>query len=553
MLIANSQPVLGLVVAVLSCGSASSQKALNMLLDVDEFECDRPLQTEICIIGAGAVGLAIAAHLARAGRNVVVLEGGGATLETASQDLQRGISVGHPFHNIGVGRYRVLGGSTTFWGGQVMPLGNLPLQARSWIAADGWPIVPNDLQPYYAAAYGLLGLGRAELHDQEVWDRLDITAELGPSVEMILTRWLPQRNLSRLFKRDISNCSNLKVIVHANVTGFAMDENRRQVTRVEARSLSGRTLTVTAGTVVLACGSLEIPRLLLHPSADGERLPWHANEWLGRGLIDHLHGNLADVDVTDHDEFHRRFDSIYLDGFKYYPRIRLSPRLQEAEQTIDVSGEFLYETEYTQHLENIKMFLRSLSDARLPDGILKLPGHVLSVLRISAPLVWRYLMQRRSYKPKNARVRLGVSSEQLPLASSRISLGREMDAIGMRRIAVDWRIDGREIRSLAIFARAVGDALAARKLAHLRLDDDLANESPAFLSKLSDGIHQMGTARMGSTPDKGVVDRDLKVYGTDNLYVAGQAVFPFSGVANPTFTAIALGLRLCDHVECGHA
>ena len=132
--------------------------------------------------------------------------------------------------------------------------------------------------------------------------------------------------------------------MHANVTGFAMDERRKQVTRIEAKSLSGRTVMVTAATVVLACGSLEIPRLLLHPSADGERLPWHANEWLGRGLIDHLHGNLAEVDVTDHDEFHRLFDSIYLDGFKYYPRDQeLSPRLQEAEQTIDVSGEFFYE------------------------------------------------------------------------------------------------------------------------------------------------------------------------------------------------------------------
>ena len=129
-----------------------------MLLDVDALACDRPLQTEVCIIGAGAVGLAIAARLARAGRNVVVLEGGGATLERASQDLQHGISVGHPFHNIGVGRYRVLGGSTTFWGGQVMPFGDVPLQTREWMGEDGWPIAPEELDPYYKTAYGLLEL-----------------------------------------------------------------------------------------------------------------------------------------------------------------------------------------------------------------------------------------------------------------------------------------------------------------------------------------------------------------------------------------------------------
>jgi len=47
---------------------------------------------------------------------------------------------------------------------------------------------------------------------------------------------------------------------------------------------------------------------------------------------------------------------------------------------------------------------------------------------------------------------------------------------------------------------------------------------------------------------KGVVDRDLKVFGSRNLYVAGAAVFPTSGAVNPTLTAIALGLRLAKNL-----
>jgi choline dehydrogenase-like flavoprotein len=53
---------------------------------------------------------------------------------------------------------------------------------------------------------------------------------------------------------------------------------------------------------------------------------------------------------------------------------------------------------------------------------------------------------------------------------------------------------------------------------------------------------------MASTPADGVVDRDLKVFGTRNLYVAGAAVYPTTGFANPTFTAIALGLRLVNAI-----
>ncbi|HEX5451187.1 MAG TPA: GMC family oxidoreductase, partial [Candidatus Limnocylindrales bacterium] len=61
--------------------------------------------------------------------------------------------------------------------------------------------------------------------------------------------------------------------------------------------------------------------------------------------------------------------------------------------------------------------------------------------------------------------------------------------------------------------------------------------------------HHMGTTRMADDPADGVVDRDLKVHGTDNLYVAGSSVFPTGiGYSNPTLTILALALRLADHL-----
>jgi choline dehydrogenase-like flavoprotein len=121
----------------------------------------------------------------------------------------------------------------------------------------------------------------------------------------------------------------------------------------------------------------------------------------------------------------------------------------------------------------------------------------------------------------------------------------------MARVDVDWRIDGRELTSLAKFARRIRDVLAERNLARVVLDEDLDNEDPCFMTKVDDSIHQMSTARIGRTADDGVVDEDLRVHGTENLYVAGAAVFPVTGFANPTFTAIALTLRLCDHLGRG--
>jgi choline dehydrogenase-like flavoprotein len=67
-----------------------------------------------------------------------------------------------------------------------------------------------------------------------------------------------------------------------------------------------------------------------------------------------------------------------------------------------------------------------------------------------------------------------------------------------------------------------------------------------------DGYHQIGLTRMSDSPTNGVVDRDCRVHGTANLFVAGSSVFPTAGQANPTLPAVALALRLGDFLGNYH-
>lgn len=62
------------------------------------------------------------------------------------------------------------------------------------------------------------------------------------------------------------------------------------------------------------------------------------------------------------------------------------------------------------------------------------------------------------------------------------------------------------------------------------------------------GGHHIGTARMGASAASGVVDQHGKVFGVNNLYVAGSATFPTSSQANPTLTIVATALRLAGHL-----
>ena len=54
---------------------------------------------------------------------------------------------------------------------------------------------------------------------------------------------------------------------------------------------------------------------------------------------------------------------------------------------------------------------------------------------------------------------------------------------------------------------------------------------------------------MAATPDAGVVDRDCRVFGVPNLFVASASVFPTGGTANPTLTIVALSIRLAEHLR----
>ena len=61
-------------------------------------------------------------------------------------------------------------------------------------------------------------------------------------------------------------------------------------------------------------------------------------------------------------------------------------------------------------------------------------------------------------------------------------------------------------------------------------------------------FHHMCTTRMSDDPRQGVVDRDCRVHGLENLHIGGASVFATPGFANPTYTIVQLALRLGDHL-----
>lgn len=520
-----------------------------MILDLEKYSGPSEIDAQVCVIGGGAVGIVLAVELAKNGVNVVLLEGGGETLENRSQNLHRGKSVGHPFQNIDTGRYRVLGGTTTFWGGQVVPFDAFVTGERHWLGYAAWPVPAEELNTLFSRAFRHIGLEQAEFDDTEVWKRLRLDQpQFGEDLQVVLTRWVRIRNFAKLYSGDLRAAKGPRVLLHANAVAFDVPKGSNQVRAVHACSLNGREITVRATNIVLANGTLESVRLLKQPLRSGNAAPWASSPWLGAPLIDHLDCIAGDVRLLDYRRFHQCFDNAYVDGYKYFPKIRLGTVTQREQGLVDIAAQFLYRTRMAEHLEFLKMFLRSLREGGERVSLRSLPSHVFAVAGAVVPLATRYFRDRRSFKPFDAEVALALNCEQLPCARSRVDLADGTDALGMRQLRVDWQIDGRELRSMRIIGERVKRQFEEQGLATVTLDPRVVNEDPSFLSNIHDAIHQMGTARMSVDPSEGFVDPSLRVHAARNVYVAGAAVFPTTGFANPTFTAIALTLRLADHL-----
>lgn len=517
-----------------------------MILDLETD--DLPASARFVVIGAGAVGLVLAVALARRGEHVVVLESGGRGFESAAQALNDAEVKGRAHRGIAEGRARVFGGTTTLWGGQLTRFLPIDLEPRPWLGLPGWPIAYSDIEPWYRQVAEMLGLDVDCLDDAAVWRGLRLDPpDLAPYHSSILTRWLKEPNLARLFERELRATPNLTVALHANCTGFEFTPAGTGVAAVSAQAPNGRRTQLATEHVILANGTIEAVRLMLACAQEGA--PWAGNPWLGCGFQDHLDVSAGKVHVLDKRRFDDLAQNIVWRGFKYMPKLVATPAAQAAGEMTHIAASIVVESALGEHLAKLKIAARSILNGTRPKNLGGVLASALATMRVWLPLTLRYVRDNRVMQLADRGLHFALHCEQLPVRESRISLSTaRQDAYGVPQAVLDWRVDGREVGGMKRFAEGLGRALEAKGIARLEIDPRLLAEDPAFLDSCEDTNHHCGGLRMAANPADGVVDADLKVHGCDNVHVAGAATFPTSSFANPTFTAMALALRLADRL-----
>ncbi|MBX9860458.1 MAG: GMC family oxidoreductase [Sphingomonas sp.] len=497
---------------------------------------DRPTRSDVVICGGGTVGLLLARTLADAGKHVIVVEAGG-PVSTMDFNADMGVAGGRDHLGYLAGRGAGLGGTSAYWGGQLAEFN------REDFAA--WPIDLDEVAPWYAKAYDLLGVPRPKaLAEMQQLIGSEV-ADPNASVERFFTLWLDQPNLATMLSTYVRKHQRMEIVLNSRVTGWEFEGSRMTGVTVAVGDASW---TIAADAVVLACGTIENTRIMLN-TAQRAATPWHGNPRIGRAFQDHLGGKIARVEVLDERKLRDTFENGRIAGSRFQPKLRFS-HAHGRPDGLGMAGMLSYESNVSENLSNLKRTARAIMHGTQFSGLATLPRDVLAVGRAFVPLTMRYLRDRRVMAMWDRSIDYSVQAEQRPIADSRIMLtDGPTDRYGWAKASICWKVDGVEVCAIRNFAIASDTYLQQRGIARLVPAPALLDGDPAFLDTLVDTYHQAGGLCMSARAEDGVVDQNCRVWEVDNLYVVGAAVFPSSSHANVTFTALALAVRLGEHLS----
>lgn len=514
------------------------------------------IEADICIIGAGLAALAMAREFLGRAERVVILEGGDTDYSRWSQALYRATNAGAPNHASTFSRFRLYGGTGTRWSGQCVPLESIDFEQREAMAHSGWPFDLDHLTPYYQRAGEIFEFGPPGF-DLTAWQEYSgkIDPIVGEQLTASIIRFAQSRDLGARLQPDLEASGNVHVWLNANVVGFDTNEETTQVSAVHIKTRSGHALTCQAGKVVLACGGIENARLLLASQEDRRYGLGNEYDLVGRYFMDHPYlttGEWRPSNKAKATGLHLIDNSTGLARKRgAHAVFTLSESLRRQEQLNGCVGYFMHQKSWQMnpayYAKGGRALMRTMEYARGRPPDSQLLGSILEMLSEPRQTL-STLSGRLSANPDDEpRLALRMAVEATPNPQSRITLSRKRDALGLPRAHIDWRVNEDDWRGVSRFRQLLAKRIRRCELGELHDDKRLTEEG--WPRSMGGGKHHMGTTRMHIDPKQGVVDASSRIHSVNNMYVAGSSVFPTGGWANPTYTIIALAIRLADHLK----
>lgn len=512
-----------------------------MFFDARKLRDDLPSDMDVCVVGAGIAGLVIARRLEGTGLKVWLIESGDRKERRDAQALNAGASnlSDYPFQG---SRARAFGGTSTRWTGACVPLDSSDFETRDWLPHSGWPISLKDLEPHLEGTRVDFGVGDTGRYEASLkgapFDHPDLAAQAISYAEPL--------DLGTRYGGLIEQSADIHCLLNGTVTELVPDDSGTRVGSVVI-SAGGEPIRVNPRIVVLACGGIENPRLLLASNSVQPGGLGNAHDVVGRYHMEHPIRTVGVLPVGDRwREFLSFTNEDREGGRRVQGTFGLSAAARRREKLWDLHLRCYRYGSYEDQppiIEGKRVVFGSGGTTGRSGG---LRGALSAVHPMTLGYLWWHARNKIFRNAVFDHVRMTAFVEQEPDPENRITLDAERDAFGRRlpflKLQESRAMKDSIHRSMAVMAKAF-DAAGLPGLRYR--DEDLAH----LRGYDAYGLHHMGGTRMSDDPKTGVVDRDCRVHGLDNLFVAGSSVFPTGGAANPSWTIAALALRLADDIQ----
>jgi len=304
-----------------------------------------------------------------------------------------------------------------------------------------------------------------------------------------------------------------------------------EVESVSIADLIGNKATVKANQFVLACGALENPRILLASNRYYEEGIGNSSGFVGACFMSH-------PGVQNVGEVYRTSDEQCIDKDKYKADYFVQFEMSSKQRLKHKILRHALSMSQFQGFESPNTYISGRIFTQF-NKLLDKFDFLSSVKQTVCKLSGTYLQNT---------LELDVALEQPPRLSNNVSLHTTNDALGVPKIDIYWDdLSEIEKRTVATSAETLARELGVLNIGHVKYKSEfLTSESYKFEDPIN---HHIGTTRMSNNSKTGVVDKNCKVFFISNLYVAGSSVFSTSSIVNPTYTIIAMSLRLGKYLK----
>ncbi|MES2967621.1 MAG: GMC oxidoreductase [Pseudomonadota bacterium] len=542
-----------------------------MIFDARRLPPNSDLTADVCVVGAGPIGISVAQRLGRAGLSVILLDAGGLDHDPVANAGAEPESM--VFDGVTrLGQTRQVGGNANTWlvrtgvtkrGVRLLPLSDSELSALPWDDGSGWPVRRSDLESYHRDAATILNIGDDRFSPEDFGTPDEGLLINDSELRTGVFRFGTGGRFVEQVVRDLRNDPRIRLLHHATVVEVLTNDTGTQATGVRIVPEPGRELIVRAGQVVLASGCIAVTQLLLASDAVRAGGLGNGSGHLGRYFMDHpmVYGGTLHPASPAMFRQAALYDMRAIGGHPVMGYLHLTDAVRTRDDLLNLSMLIFPRTDGVGFAASPRQdrgikaafnIREAMIRRRMPASgdvwnvVLGLDGairrQVQGVLNPQSSLGRGGWSRQAAPEKRFTHFDVLHQTEEAPHPDNRITLGQGRDAYGQRKIAITatWHTED-QTRTMRA-QRAFAGALARLGWGDYRIADQ--GGAPVLWSRSSS--HFMGTTRMNASDRLGVVDTSGAVHGTPNVFVASSSIFPRGGFGNVTLTALAMALRTAD-------